>query len=430
MSAVPAATLEFGPILRAMKRNKVRFGLIVFEVALTLAIVANCVTMVLDARRDMARRSGFDDPNLVSVRSTPFDPAFKEDGYLDNGVREDLRALRSMPGVRAATNTGFLPWQGGGSSTELRAAGSRGEMLRTQIYAVDEGTLDTLGVPIVEGRGFTPDDVVQGTEQLRALRRGPRARDAEGKPAQKITQDVVISSAYGRLAFGGNGPFVGKMLEDSDGDFYRVIGTIDAFYNPYGWPIHEYVVFYTNLGRSYEGGAPYLVRTEPGQAAAVVKQVEQKMVAVNGGRNLRVRTIEEIKGQFFAGKQLMATMMSGLVVLLVLVTSLGIVGLTSFSVTERTRQIGTRRALGARRADILRHFLLENWLLSSLGLGVGVLLAYALNFGLANAVAAAKLGWPLVAGGVLLLWTAGLLAALVPAMRAARVSPAIATRNV
>src|SRR5262245_16385265 len=95
------SVLELGPILRSMKRNKVRFGLIVLEVALTLAIVANCITMIADARTQMSRASGFDDENIVSVRSVPFDPAFKEDGYLDNSLKQDIEAIRATPGVRA-----------------------------------------------------------------------------------------------------------------------------------------------------------------------------------------------------------------------------------------------------------------------------------------------------------------------------------------
>ena len=112
--------MEFGPILRSMRRNKVRYGLIVAEVALTLAVVANCVNMIRDARRQMAIVSGFDDDNLIRVNSRPFAPAFKEDGYLDNSVRKDLAVLRALPGVKAASNTRFLPWQGGGSSMETR----------------------------------------------------------------------------------------------------------------------------------------------------------------------------------------------------------------------------------------------------------------------------------------------------------------------
>src|SRR5947209_8739626 len=106
--------MEFGPILRAMGRNKTRIGLIVLEVALTLAIVVNCITMIAEARTKMVRASGFADEEIISVRSTPFEKAFREDTYRDNSRREDLEALRSIAGVKAVSNTYFLPWQGGG----------------------------------------------------------------------------------------------------------------------------------------------------------------------------------------------------------------------------------------------------------------------------------------------------------------------------
>jgi putative ABC transport system permease protein len=421
--------MEMGPILRAMRRNKVRFGLIVMEVALTLAIVANCVAMIRDARATMTRASGFDDESLVRVTSTPFEKAFKEDGYLDNALAQDLQVLRATPGVRAVSNTRFLPWNGGGSSTELRPAGQKVEMLRTQIYNADESTLESLGIAVAEGRGFTREETERDTLRLRELTRSRREMGADGLPRDKFLQEVVISRAFGRLAFGDE-PLLGKMLEDSDGDLYRVVGVINDFYNPYGWPIHEYVVFYPNYSRGYEFGAPYLIRAQPGQAEALARDLEARLLEVNNGRNLRVQTMREIKAQYFGPQRLVSTLMSWVTVLLVFVTSLGIVGLTSFSVTERTRQIGTRRALGARRGDVLRHFLAENWLLTTMGVVVGIGLAYGLNVGLVTAVAGARLRWPLLAVGVLLLWSAGLLATLAPALRASRISPALATRNV
>jgi hypothetical protein len=129
--------MEFGPILRSMRRNKVRYGLIVAEVALTLAVVANCVNMIRDARRQMAIVSGFDDDNLVRVNSRPFAPAFKEDGYLDNSVKTDLAVLRALPGVKAASNTRF-PVAGGGSSMETRVLGIEEPDAANQIYNADE----------------------------------------------------------------------------------------------------------------------------------------------------------------------------------------------------------------------------------------------------------------------------------------------------
>jgi putative ABC transport system permease protein len=421
--------MEFGPILRSMTRNKVRYGLIVLEIALTLAIVTNCVSLIREAQKELSITSGFDDENLLWVRSQPFAPEFKEAGYRGNSVRQDVDVLRALSGVKAASNTRFLPWQGGGSSMETRPLGSKGPWLRNQVYNADDGTLATLGTSLVAGRTFTREETESETTRLAALLAGARELGADGTPKEKITQDVVISQALARLAFGEGSP-LGKRLEDSDGDQYHVVGVLGRFYNPYGWPIHEYVMFFSGTSTSYVGGAPFLVRTEPGSLDRVKAAIEKRLVEVNGGRNVTVRTIPDIKDRFQAGQKLLLRVLSGVIVLLLFVTSLGIIGLTSFSVAERTRQIGTRRALGAQRADILRYFLLENWIVTTLGLSLGVLVAVGLNVLLVQNLYVKRMDLSLLASGVLLLWAAGLLATYFPALKGAGVAPAIATRNV
>jgi putative ABC transport system permease protein len=105
-------------------------------------------------------------------------------------------------------------------------------------------------------------------------------------------------------------------------------------------------------------------------------------------------------------------------------------GLASFNVGTRTRQIGTRRAVGARRVDILRHFLLENWLVSTIGVLAGCVLALALGYWLSTSFELPRLKLYHLLAGVVLLWTIALAAAFHPARRAASVSPAIATRTI
>ena len=422
--------MEIGPILRASKRNKARFGLIAAEVALTLAVVVNCIALIADSRRQMARPSGFDDDNLLAITSTPFGEAFKEEGYRKNALDTDLAALRATPGVRAAMNTRFLPWQGGGSSSEMKPVGSTGPMLRTQIYPVDEGLLETLDLRLVEGRAFTREQVEADFRRLTDLFKTERRRGPDGHPADKFLQEIVISRAWGEEVFGPAPSYLGKLLEDSDTDQYRVVGVIDEFFNPYPWPIHQNVVFFATFGTSYEVGSSYLVRAEPGQAAALMRTLEDTLTRVNNQRTVRVQRVSEIKETFFGTQRVTAWLMGLVVVLLVAVTGLGIVGVTSFLVTERTRQIGTRRALGARMGDILRYFLLENWMVTTLGILVGVGLAIGLNVALLTVVEGAKLGPFTLVAGAIHLWLIGLGSALVPALRAARTSPAVATRSV
>lgn len=402
--------MEFGPILRTMKRNKTRFGLIVVEVALTLAIVANCVGLILHARDEMAKESGFDDGSLLWVRSTPFTREFREEKYFDNAIYADLDLLRGLPGVRAATNTQLRPWQGGGSSTTLKPLGSESEPLRTQSYGGDEQTLETLGVTLIAGRNLTRQEV-------------------EADP-NAATVPVLVSKAYADLIFPA-GDALGKSLQGGRADrSYPIVGIFDRFYNPYAWDIGNYATFFAGPAGSYASGARYLVRCQPGQRDAVAKVIEEKMLALNNGRNVQIMTIEEVRDEFHAGQTALIASLNAVIGLLVFVTAVGIIGLTAFSVTERTRQIGTRRALGARRADILRYFLLENWMVTSLGVSLGLIAAYGLNFMLMSFVEGAKMDWKLLAIAVALLWVTGLAAALGPALRATRIAPAIATKTV
>jgi putative ABC transport system permease protein len=399
--------MEFGPIIRALKRNKVRFLLIVVQIAITLAVVTNAITMIRDESVKMTKTSGFDDDNIVWVRTKPFAPGFKDLPYRIAAVNADLRAIQATPGVVAVANTNFLPWQGGGSSGEVAAGDGDGSKFRTQMYYNTPGILDTLGVHLVSGRNI-------------------RDTDIDDDPNSKAPSTAIISRDLERLVFKGKSA-VGRQLKDSDNTIVNVVGTFDPFYNPYGWPIHDYAVLYA--GHVSRRGAQYLVRVKPGTMKQTTPLIEQRMLQTNNGRNIDMKTISEIKDNYFVQGRIVRTAMSLVIVLIILVTGLGIVGVTAFSVTERRKQIGTRRALGATKAAVLRYFLLENWIVTNAGLILGVAAAYGLNVLLVTNAAGAKLDWRFVAAAVVLLWLQGIVATLIPAMRATRFSPVIATRG-
>src|SRR6185436_32762 len=168
----------------------------------------------------------------------------------------------------------------------------------------------------------------------------------------------------------------------------------------------------------------------PGARKTVMAALEDTLLKVDPGRIVTVKSLEEYKANTYNSDTGLMKILGGVVVLLVAVTAFGIVGLTSFSVSQRRRQIGTRRALGATRQDILRYFLLENWLVTGSGLVLGLGLAWALNYGLAKLSESPKLDWMLLGGGMLLLWLSGIVAALAPALKATKVAPVVATRTV
>jgi putative ABC transport system permease protein len=407
--------MEFGPIFRAMTRNRARFLLIVAEVALTLAIVANCVTLILKARAAMTRPSGFDEANLIRVQSTPFADDLRDPNALAQLTKADAEALRAIPGVKAASNTVFFPFMGGGMSFGAHPAGQPDREVAAQFYDADPAILDTLGVHILEGRNLTQAEFESNAPET---------------DIAHVHGGVLLSKAFADQLYPDGGA-LGKDLELPEGQGRTtIVGIFDPFFNPFGGTIDERVAFYPIPSGNPTRGANFLVRTEPGQADAVAGQIEAALLKVNDGRNLRVRTIAEQRLRFHDQDRLLVASLDGVMILLVFVTVLGIVGITSFSVTERRRQIGTRRALGARPRDIVRYFLLENWIVTTLGIALGLGLAYALNYGLVTWVAGSRLDWRVLLPGMAALWVLGLLAALGPALKGAKVPPAIATRNV
>ncbi len=133
-----------------------------------------------------------------------------------------------------------------------------------------------------------------------------------------------------------------------------------------------------------------------------MKAAETKMAETNHSRIVREpRSIERIRAEGYQEHRAMTIILIGVIVALLAVTALGIVGMASFWVTQRTKQIGTRRALGATRGSIQRYFMTENLLITSLGLALGIVLTYGLNYWLMGTnYEAQRLPLVYLAGGV------------------------------
>ncbi len=182
---------------------------------------------------------------------------------------------------------------------------------------------------------------------------------------------------------------------------------------------------------AYGTRTAYFVRAEPGRRDEIMKTVEAKLIDSNHNRIVRsLKSVEKIRAECYADDRAMMMILGTVIFCLLTITALGIVGMASFWVTQRTRQIGTRRALGATRGSILRYFLTENFLITTGGLLLGAVLSYAFSLWMMAHVSEARLlPWQYLPVGFVTLWVLGQLAVLGPATRAARVPPAIATRS-
>jgi putative ABC transport system permease protein len=174
----------------------------------------------------------------------------------------------------------------------------------------------------------------------------------------------------------------------------------------------------------------YVLRTEPQDRERVLKQAVSLLNHLHDNRILRhVQTFEQLRADFFHRNRTMIALLMAAAIGLLIVTALGIAGLASFWVQQRRRSIGIRRAVGATRLDILRYFQLENFLIVSAGVVLGVVLAYSLNMLLMQHYEQPRLPLLYLVIGALVLWLLGQLAVLGPALRAASVPPVVATRN-
>jgi len=200
----------------------------------------------------------------------------------------------------------------------------------------------------------------------------------------------------------------------------RIVGIIERMHG--SWPSWDKVGNVALLpGIADEQQARYVVRAKPGQRDAMMAAAEQALSKVDNGRVvLRVRALDYIAASTYADDRAMAVYLAVVVALLVGIAALGIFGLASFNVGSRTKQIGTRRAVGARRIDVVRYFLVENWLVTTTGVLAGCILALVLGYWLSTTFELPRLPLYYLVGGAAALWGVGLAATLVPARRAAR----------
>ena len=406
--------MEFGPIWRALQRHKTSYILIALQIAVTMALMVNAIAIIQERSRLMARPTGVDENNIFYLSSVGFDPELDFQAL----ITEDLDAIRKFPGVTNAIVTNSVPIRNGGWGQQLQTEpGDDIEGAGTGVYFVDEHGIDTFGVDLIAGRNFTPTDVSWFDS------------DADG---QAWPDRIIISSAMATTLFPDTEPAdtVGKVVYIEMHQPVTIIGVLDRLQASWkGWEHLEHAMLVPQK-RAWSSSR-YLIRTEPGYRDELIPQIEKMLAESNRGRIIQgTRTMTEVRKRAYSEDSAMIKLLVFIVVLLTGITSLGIVGLASFSVARRTKQIGTRRALGATRPAILRYFMLENFLISSVGVATGAVLAVGLNIWMVQTFSLTPIAWYIIPAAMVVLWIVGQVAVYGPARRASFVSPAIATRAV
>ena len=399
------------PIASALWRNRTGAILVAFQIAIGLAVLVNAVYVVKQRVEKIGRPTGMDTANMIWVMSA----GFAKDFDYEASLRDDLAVLRGMPDVKAASLFSNIPLSGGGSSNGFQDRPGKippKEVVQANNYDVDEQSVAALGVKLIAGRPFEAQEILPPSDTY------------------EMSPQAIVTQAFARKLFPKETNFVGRTFYDGLSKPVTIVGVIEHMQGAWAsWEHLDNIVLFPRIKNGPT--AIYLVRTEPGRRNAVMRDIEAKLGNSNPGRLLRwVRPFDYFVHQIYLDDRNMAIFLVSVTTALLAITALGIFGLATFNVSTRIRQIGTRRAVGARRLDIVRHFLVENWMVTTAGVIAGCGAALGVGYWISVKYELPRLDLYYLVGGVLAIWLIGLAAALQPSRRAARISPAVASRTV
>ena len=409
--------MQIMPILAALRRHKTATLLIVLQIALTLAVVSNALFIVRTRVVHLSRPTGTDEAHLFVIKNGWIgSPTVAQ---IDAQMRTDLNTLRRLPGVRDAFVSEAYPLEGGWGLL-ARVKHQPKQTTRPSlaiIYFADQHALDTLGTHLVEGRNFRADEI------------------GSIGPYDKLAPPVIIISRDFAHKLFPNGSALGQTVYLGDAPSV-IVGIVDSLQGPYAGSTTRTIDADSILvpDRSADpAGDVYIVHTQAGQLHALMHAAPAALLAQDRMRTINpdggVISLTQARALDYATDRGVAIMMSAICAMLLLATAGGIVGLSSFWVSQRRRQIGVRRALGATRGDILCYFQTENFLIVSAGILLGTLLGFAANLLLMTHYELPRMPLYVLPMGAVLLCLLGQLAVLGPARRAAAVPPVVATRS-
>ncbi len=403
--------MDIRPILSTLRRHKTASALIVIEIALSCAIVCNALFLIGTRMDRMGRDTGMANDEIVRINTA----GIGTDDNADAAVKTDLAALRAIPGVEYATSTNHVPFDSSSwnSSVSIKPDQQIPSM-NAGVYLGDEQLLETFGVKIVAGRDFLPEEYVD---------MGSLTNDSS-IPSAIVTRTMAEKLFPGESA-------LGKLLYDTWGSKpIKIVGVVESLIRPNdnGGPTEAQ---HSMLMPIRPTAGRFAIRTRPERREEVLKAAVAALEKVNRSRIIMDQgTFTDVIAEYYRQDKAMAWLLAAVCIALMVVTALGIVGLASFWVQQRTKQIGVRRALGATRSQILRYFQTENFLLATLGIVLGMLGAYGLNQLLMKYYELPRLPAMYLPIGAVALWVLGQIAVFGPAKRAAAVPPAVATRSV
>jgi putative ABC transport system permease protein len=390
-------------------RSFARSALVVAEVALSMVLLISAGLLIKSFARLASVDPGFDAPHVLSM-NLAVGGRFKTEPQMVEFARQVLDRIRALPGVEAAGTTHFLPLRGMGSATGFwradQSAPEHGSEPVTEVACVMPGYFAAMGIPVQRGRVF--DD-----------------RDRDSAPAT-----VVLNRAAARLFYPNEDP-VGKQLTvqwDHPDKPYEIIGVVGDIHQRSLDQDTKPGIF---LAMAQAPTAPLvLVARAHGDPKRLAVALQAQIHSLDRDMPISdIKTMDEYVSESVAPARFNTVLLGGFAGLALVLAAVGIFGVISYSVAQRTQEIGIRRALGADTVSVLRLVLTQAMGLTAAGVIAGIAGAFAVTrllqtllFEVAPTDAATFIGVSIV------LCAVAFLASYLPARRAAKVDPMIALR--
>ncbi|WP_109127272.1 FtsX-like permease family protein [Dyella sp. C11] len=416
--------MSLGIMFKILRRHALMPALVLFQTALACAILCNVLFLVWQRVQPMVAPSGVAEDELVLIDQM----ASHVRPWTAAEVRAGELALSHVPGVRSASAALGLPMIGT-TIVDYTLQSPHGAKVGVNGY-FGVGLVHTLGVDLVAGRDFLPEE----------YRDFGVSEHSSSLPATSTAEPLIITQSLARQLF-GNQPAVGKIVDvpdEPDGHGYMVVGVVRHLMRNQLTLATDGRADDTVLTAKRIGDTSMLsfaVRIDPAMREVALRGIRATIKSQFGDQlvqdfPVKISTYAERRHDALASARAALWLFAGVTLAVIVVTAIGIMGLTGFWVQRRTRHIGIQRALGARRSQVLRYFMLENLLVAGGGVVIGMALAYVANGMLMHYYELPHLPWNYLPIGGALVLLLGQLAVLGPAMRAAEVPPVVATRAV